>query len=267
MHGTLTPIEARRKVAVVLGAVLALCPAAISAKPKHGERVQERVEPASIEALTRMGDYVGSLQSFAFDTASMIDVVAPNGQTFGIGGVGRYEAQRPDKLRVELKTDAFEREFFLDGKTFTVVAPAEGYYGELDAKPTIAETLNWMAKAFAIELPLADLFDLGTEDSPVKRIQSGFHVGPSTVDGVEAEHYAFRSHGHDWEVWIRTGDKPLPLKFVLVNRDDPARPRYDVTLKWSDDPKVEDGDFAFKPSGDMKPIEFFHNVDVTGDLK
>jgi len=37
--------------------------------------------------------------------------------------------------------------------------------------------------------------------------------------GVECEHLAFRGHVTDWQLWIETGAKPVPRKYVNDQQD------------------------------------------------
>ena len=107
----------------------------------------------------------------------------------------------------------------------------------------------------AIEIPIADLFDLGTAHSPINRLRSAFLVGKSEVEGTEADHFAYRGRDRDWQLWIRTGDKPVPLKFTLVDRRQPTQPRYSVTLNWIERGEIADAEFTFTPSVEQRRIE------------
>jgi hypothetical protein len=218
-----------------------------------------RTDPAVLASLKRMGDYVASVDRFEFKSAMSFDVVAGNGQTISVVGEGRYLAARPNKLRVDLNNSLFERSYFYDGRTFTVAASTDGYYGRTAARETIRDTLKMVARDFAIELPLADLFELGAPDSEFgRRIRSAFNVGEVVISGQTTEHLAFRTQDKDWELWIAKGDKPLPVKFVMINRADPAAPRFTANLTWSDSPATGDDQFSFSPGNNMNQIDFLH---------
>jgi hypothetical protein len=214
------------------------------------------LEPASVAALKRMGTHLLTLGSFEIMATISIEYVLDNNQTILIGGVSRYRVRRPDRLRIDLSTDVVDRVFQYDGKDLVVTAPKENYYARLAAKPTVRETLAWAAETFGIEVPLADLFDWGTPQSSEAAIREGFRVGKVRVGGVECEHWAFRQADVDWEIWIRTGDAPLPLKLSTVNTADPARPRYVAELVWTDSATFADDIFVQPPATDAKRIEF-----------
>ena len=227
----------------------AQAPPALAAKPPA-------LDPESIAALKRMGRYLVSLRSFEIAATISIEYVLDNNQKILIGGTSRYRVRRPDRLRIDLSTDVVDRIFQYDGKDLVVTAPKENYFARLEAKPTVRETLAWAAQTFGIEVPLADLFDWGTADAPEGDIREGFFVGKSRVGGVECEHWAFRQADADWELWIRTGDAPLPLKLSIINTTDPALPRYEAVLSWTEGGEYPDDIFIQPPVADAKRIDF-----------
>ncbi|WP_323844375.1 DUF2092 domain-containing protein [Microbulbifer magnicolonia] len=220
------------------------------------ERGESAVDPASIKALQEMATYLGSLKSIAFDAATFTEAVLDNQQKLLVPGVVRYLAVKPDKLRVELLGESIKRHFYHDGTKFTLVAPREGYFAELDAASSTRDALVMAARDFGIEVPFADLLEWGHTRDAWKNISEGFLVGMDKVDGKETQHWAFRGPNLDWEIWIATGDKPLPLRISTVNTRDPTRPRFVATLKWSEAqvPKAEQ--FSPALAKELKRIEF-----------
>ena len=217
---------------------------------------EQTIDPAVIEALQKMSDYVSKLDSFQLDSTYSFDLVAGNGQTVTIDGTGKYLAKRPDKLNVKIENDLFARDYIYDGKTLTVVAPEEKYFAGHPAKPTIQEMLDNASSELGIEIPLTDLFDLGTDKSAIKSITSAFHVGTGIVDGAEADHYALQGADRNWEIWIAKGDKPLPVKVAIVDPTEDTQPRYVSTVKWTVPATIDDAAFTFTPSSDHKGIAF-----------
>jgi hypothetical protein len=256
------PSFRRRSITALLAAGMVAAALAATEAPR-AQTPQAQTPPArpvlapeSIAALKRMGQHLVSLRSFEIEAKISIEYVLDNNQKILIDGTSRYRVRRPDRLRIDLSTDVFERIFQYDGKDLVVTAPKEKFYARLDGKPTVRETLAWAAQTFGIEVPLADLFDWGAADTPEEEIREGFYVGKSRVAGVECDHWAFRQNDADWEIWIRTGDVPLPLKLSIVNTTDDARPRYEATLSWKESSEFADGIFTLPPVPDAKRIEF-----------
>ncbi|MBS0526821.1 MAG: DUF2092 domain-containing protein [Proteobacteria bacterium] len=206
--------------------------------------------------MKRMGRHLASLESFEIGATLSIEYVLDNNQKILVGGTSRYRVRRPDRLRIDLSTDVLDRVFQYDGKDLVVTAPKEKYFARLAARPTVRETLAWAAQTFGIEVPLADLFDWAAADPPEAEIREGFLVGKSHVGGVECDHWAFREADADWEIWIRTGDAPLPLKLSIINTADSALPRYDAVLSWPETGDFPDAIFIEPPVPDAKRIDF-----------
>jgi hypothetical protein len=225
--------------------------------PSYAQDTPEQtIDPAAIEALEKMSDYVSKLESFQIDSTYSFDLVAGNGQTVTIEGTGHYLAKRPDKLFVKIENDLFARDYYYDGKTLTVVAPEEKYFAGHPVKPTIQEMLDDASSELGIQIPLADLFDLGTDKSPVNSLTSAFHVGTGIVDGAEADHFALQTADRNWEIWIAKGDKPVPVKVTIVDPTQDTQPRYVSSVKWTVPATIDDTAFTFTPSDEHKGIAF-----------
>jgi len=106
-----------------------------------------------------------------------------------------------------------------------------------------------------VELPLADLFLWGTAAAPTDRIDSAMNAGQDFIDRDLCDHYAFREGKIDWQIWITTGSKPLPRKFVITNRADEARPQSVTLIDWNLKPAFQDSIFKFAPPKGATEIE------------
>jgi hypothetical protein len=211
-----------------------------------------------------MGQNLAALKSFDIMATISMEYVLDNNQKISVGGTSRYRVRRPDRLRIDLSTDVLDRVFQYDGKDLVVTAPKEKFFARLQGKPTVRETLAWAAQTFGIEVPLADLFDWGTADPPEPELREGFLVGKAHVGGVECDHWAFREADADWEIWIRTGDAPLPLKLSIINTSDPALPRYEAVLSWTESSDFPDALFIEPPVADAKRIDFLSLAPTPG---
>jgi hypothetical protein len=80
------------------------------------------------------------------------------------------------------------------------------------------------------------------------------YAGQDLVGQELCDHYAFRQPGIDWQIWIATGDMPLPRKLVITSRDDEARPQSTSLLSWNLKPTFKDAVFTFKPPKDANRI-------------
>jgi len=264
--GSRVPQSARRNAARLQIATSILCLGLATLAPSSLVRaaaapapaqpaIVERVDPKSVEALQRMSAYLQALPAFGLTSQTSLDLVLRDGQKVMIDGVGRYKVRRPAGFAIDIESNLKARRFIYDGKQFTIFAPKLGYFATVAAPATNRETLDVLWTRYGIALPLEDLFRWsdpnGARDD---RLQSGFRVGTVVLDGVDTEQYVFREPGFDWQIWIQTGDKPLPLKLVIVDRTDPSHPAYVARLTWDVSPTFADNDFAFRPDKDAKPV-------------
>ena len=219
------------------------------------------IQPQAVAALEKMGRYLRGLKSFGLKGDTLIEVVDEDGQKLQFPGTVEYQVRTPDRLRLTVKTDRKQREFFYDGKTFTVYGPRNQYYASVDAPPTLHALMQVARDRYGIELPLPDLFLWGTPEAPVSALTGARFVGPARIDGTVTEQYAFRQEGVDWQLWLEQGDQPLPRRLVITTTDDPAQPQYAANLTWDTRATFKDATFAFVPPKGSARIELVE-VDV-----
>ena len=211
------------------------------------------IDPDAMAALDKMGTYLRSLKAFQIRAAISTENVLDDGQKVEIDSVADLLVDKPDKLRMEAKGDQQHRTFFYDGKTFTLFAQRLNFYATVPAPPTIIELIDKLQEKFDIELPLVDMFDWGTPRATDKEISSAIDLGPASIEGVTCEQFAFRQLGIDWQIWIQSGDYPLPRKLVITTLTDEARPEYTSVYTWNLAPSFDDTAFIFdKPKDALK---------------
>ena len=211
------------------------------------------VDPKAIAALESMGAYLRTLKSFEITATTATDEILDDGMKVQFDGTAKLTVRRPDRMRVLVESDRKHRELFYDGKTVTLYGPRVKYYATVAAPPTGRETVEFLAKKYGMELPLADLFVWGTDKGKPEQIKRAIYLGPATVGGISAEQYVFRQEEVDWQIWIRTGPAPVPLKLVITTTSEPTNPTHTAILHWNTTPKTSDAMFTFvPPAGALK---------------
>ncbi|MGA8742802.1 MAG: DUF2092 domain-containing protein [Terracidiphilus sp.] len=213
------------------------------------------IDPSAMQALDKMGAYLRTLHSFQVKADMTTDDVLEDGEAIQSSSTVNLVASRPNRLRAEFVGDDGHRFFFFDGKNFTIYGQITNYYATVPAPPTITELIQKLGDKYAIQLPLVDLFEWGTKDSDINKIKAAQDVGPSAVDGVTCEQYAFRQENLDWQVWIQMGEFPLPRKIVIRTLTDDAKPQHSEVLSWNLAPSFSDDAFTFDPPPDAKRIK------------
>lgn len=226
----------------------------------------ETVDPEAVSALRRMSNYLSTLNSFALTANSSLDVVTVHGQRLQMDAVVDYKVKKPG-IRINYNSDMKSRQYFYDGKNFTIYSPNMKFYASAPAPATNQEFLKAVYDKFGISLPLEDLFRWNDgDDSDIQALTSGFSVGTATIDGIPTDHFAFRQGDFDWEVWIEQGARPLPRKLVIIDRTDPAMPAYTARLNWTLEPRLAEAEFTFAPDKDAKRIQLA-TFTTDGDTK
>lgn len=227
-----------------------------SSRPEAAEATKKppAIDPRAIAALKKMGAFLNEQQSFSVRTNTETDYVLDTGQKVQLSAHGNLKVRRPDHVRAERVLERKHRQYFYDGKTFTIFSPQTGYYATVDAPPTIRRLADLLEDRYGLELPLVDLFRWGTNEAGFERITNATYVGTTKIGGVDTDHYAFRQPGLDWQIWIERGDRPVPRKLVLTTTDDTARPEHTIEMTWNLNAKFEDAVFAFVPPKDSTKI-------------
>lgn len=213
----------------------------------------QAVEPQAVDALRRMGAFLETLKSFEIHADTSIDEVLESGQKLQFEDTIHLRARRPDRLWVQVASDRKTREYFYDGKSFTIYGPRNKLYASFDAPPTLREVAATLEEKYGLALPLVDLFRWGTDPLRAETLLGALYVGPARVADTPCDHFAFREKGFDWQIWIQKGDSPLPRKLVITTTDDETRPQYAVTYDWNLAPALNDAMFTFEaPAGSYR---------------
>jgi len=205
------------------------------------------IDADAMEALNKMGAFLRSLKAFQVDSEVMTDDVLDDGQIITDIRANTLISVSPNLLRAELKSDDKDVFLFYDGTNFTVYGKLVNYYATVPAPGTTAQLVDKVYNNYGVEIPLVDLFKWGTDNSAIRKITSAVDVGPSTVQGITCEHYAFRQEALDWQIWIQLGEYPLPRKFVIRTLSDDARPQHTSNLVWNLAPSYNETAFTFDP--------------------
>jgi len=213
------------------------------------------VDPAAIQALKDMGAYLLTLKRFGVSTEVTGERVLADGQKLQHTATADLDVVRPNKIRVLMKSARNERELYYDGKTLFLNTPAQKVYGTLDLDGTLGDVIDRLEGQYGMQIPLDDLFRFGTPAAQFDKIESAMNAGQDFADGDLCDHYAFRSGKIDWQIWIMTGNKPLPRKIVITNRADEARPQSVTLLTWNLKPSFTDSTFKFTPPKGAKAVE------------
>jgi len=234
---------------------LALVSGAPGASAQTAAPAASAVDPATVQALKNMGAHLQSLQKFHVTNELTGERVLTDGQKLQHMASAAMDVQQPNRIRVKMSSARSQRELFYDGKLVTLFTPAQLYYTSAPCEGPLGEFAAALQAKYGVELPLADLFVLGTPAAPLDKLDSAMNAGQDFVGSDLCDHYALRQGNFDWQIWITVGDKPLPRKLVITNRGDEARPQSVSLIEWDLKPALASSAFTFKPPKDAKAIE------------
>jgi hypothetical protein len=240
-------VVAGAALVALYGAPPVLAQAPTSGSDEPSQDAQSEMQPQAVDALNRLGGYLRSLKRFRIVADSVTDAVLTTGQNVGFLHRTEMSVQRPDKLAVIITGSRAPKGLIYDGRTAVIFNDTHGYYSKVPAPPTIRQLITDADQKYGVQLPLVDLFYWGTQSDDEKALTSALFIGLDKVQGKWCNHYAYQQPGLDWELWIQTGPRPLPCRFVVTDTTQPSRPQHAVNYEWTLDPTFSATTFEFHP--------------------
>ena len=226
----------------------------------HGVRADD-----SAALLKAMTDYTSAQKSIAATFDSDIEVITPELQKIQFASSGQLKMTRPDKLRIRRTGGYADVELVYDGKTVSLYGNNAKSYVQTDMAGTIDQMIGTLQSRSGAGMPGADLLLSNSYDELMASVLEGRHIGQGVVDGVECEHLAFRGADTDWQIWIETGAKPMPRKYVITSKTIAGAPQYTLKIReWKTDANA-DADFAFKAPADATKVALDSSVMIEFD--
>ena len=209
----------------------------------------------ALEAMNIMSEHLRSLEKYTVNSEISFDEVLDSGQKLFLTKQVEIRAEHPTNLWVKTSMmNRIQRQFYFDGKTFTVYTPNLGLYASFDAPVTIGKVVREARKKYDIELPIADLFLWGADNET--SIDEAMIIGVDKVNGVSCNHFAFREKNVDWQICIQRGGEPLPLKLIINDRSVENQTKYVAIMKWDTAPTLDGQSYTFTPKEGEYKINF-----------
>ena len=247
----------RRFKAALARTLAALAATALVAVPAAADPASAR------QVLKSMSDYMASQKSLwtRFDVS--LDVITPGVERYSVCSIRQYVDEPSHKLRVARQGGYTDVELIYDGQTATVVDRAGNLYAHIKSPGTVDQLIDQLRSAYGIEMPGADLLLTRSYDELIRDVVQANHIGVGVIGGQECNHLAFRNADTDWQIWVRTGDKPLPCKFIITSKTVAAAPEYTVQFhEWKIDAAADGAAFAYKPPSGAKLVAFSDLVNI-----
>ncbi len=218
-----------------------------------GSTNAEQLDPDADEVLRSMSTYLAGLSSFSVEAELDNEIINFVGQKLQYSSSSSIVAQRPDKLYVNRKGLLGNVELIFDGKSVTLYGKNKNRYFQKEARGTIDDLID-AVDAIGVDAPGADLLQADAYASLINDVVSSAYHGIVYVGGIECYYLSFRENQIDWQLWVKTGDKPLPVKYIITTKWMSAAPQYSIRYSnWNTNPKIVKDQFAFSaPKGATK---------------
>jgi hypothetical protein len=246
----------RSVAAVLLGLVIAAGPAFAA----------DAIDPEARTVLQEMSKYLGGLPAFGVIAETGNEVIDLDGQKIQLVSSANLTLQRPGKLHMKRRSGEGGGEFFFDGQLLSIRVGNPGVYAQWEVPGTIDDAIRTIRDEVGLDAPGADLFYSDPFPGLMEGVRSGTHVGMAWLNGMECHHLAFRAEKVDWQIWIRAGDEPLPMKFVITSKWVTGAPQYSARFQsWNMRPRIEANRFKFEAPRGAERLESLP-VDETGAI-
>src|SRR6267142_5196617 len=199
--------------------------------------------------LKAMTDYTAAQKSISATFDSDIEVVTPDLEKIQFTSSGKLQLTRPDKLRIRRTGGYADVELVYDGKTVSIYGNNAKAYAQAELAGTIDQLVDLIQAKSGAAMPGTDLLLSNAYDEMMSNVIAARHIGQGVIDGVECEHLAFRGVDTDWQIWIESGARPIPRKYVITSKTLAGAPQYSLKIKdWKTDVVADADAFVFKPA-------------------
>jgi hypothetical protein len=221
-HRLPTPAQATRCIGVALGAAALLSLTTALSRADDG---------SARKILKSMSDYVTSQKSFAVTFDSDIEVLTLDLQKVQFTASGSMLVDRAAGIRARRTGGYADVELISDGKSVIVHNGPGTTFARIDMRGSFDEVVGLLRTEHLVEIPGADLFLAQSYEHLTEGVVDAKHIGRGVIDGVECEHLAFRTRDTDWQLWVDTGERPMPRKFVITSKSVSHAPQYTLRIK------------------------------------
>lgn len=206
--------------------------------------------------LRSMSSYLGSLSSFSMKANIENELVTDEGQKLQLSSFAEFAIKRPGKIHVTRKGMFADMEMVYDGKTFTLHNKKPNVYIQRRSPGIIDDAIRLVEFETGLVAPGADLIFADSYPILKSGVTRGDYIGITMFNGVKCHHLAFRENKVDWQLWVKVGKEPLPMKYVITSKWITAAPQYTVSFHdWNTKAKISAKQFRFSAPKGAKQIE------------
>jgi len=226
----------------------------------------DNISPEADAVLKAMSDFIGQAKAFSADADIDFEVVSQSGQKFQLSSSGTILMNRPSNFYITRKGMFADMAFIYDGSTLTLHGKGLNAYAQLNVHGNTDDAILAYEMETGVPAPGADLLLNNAYEIMSSDVLEGMYIGKAVVGGYTCHHLAFREAETDWQLWVRDGNMPLPMKYVITTKWHTAAPQYEIRFRnWDTNPSISPEQFKFTPPSDAVKLEKIVLSD-TGEL-
>lgn len=234
----------------------------LAASPSLGK---ENMDPTAESVLQSMSSFLATTKALSVNADVDFEIINPKGQKLQLSSFVTALIERPANLHLTRKGKDSGYEIIYNGKSFTVYSRTLNAYSQIEGSGTIDDA--FLAHEYATGLPISggDFFFSDPFTRFISGVESSDYLGIAYVYGVRCHHLAFRNEETDWQLWVKVGDQPLPMKYVITTKWVTGAPQYEIRLRdWDTDPEIDAGEFLFSVPEDAEKLDVIPRAKFSG---
>lgn len=222
--------------------------------------------PDADEILRSMSGFLAHAKAFSVSADISNEIITLEGQKLQLNSHSDLVFERPSRFYVTRQGGFADAALFYDGAKLTLLGKTANAYVQKDVAGTTDDAIHAIEQETGLNMPGSDLLLADSYAALSAGVISSGYYGKAYVGGVECHHLAFRTAKVDWQIWVKTGNEPLPMKYVITTKWMTGAPQYSVQLSnWNTKPVIASNRFTFVvPKGAIK-LEALP-VDETGEI-
>jgi hypothetical protein len=226
----------------------------------------EGLNPDADEILRSMSTFLAGAKAFSVSVDISNEVITLDAQKLQLNSRATLVAERPSRFYAARKGKFADAELIFDGNKLTVYGKTVNGYVQKDFAGTIDQAISALESGSGLSFPGADLLLADPYAVLSSGITSSGYYGRAFVGGVQCHHLAFRTAKVDWQIWVKDGAEPLPMKYVITSKWMTGAPQYSVELSdWDLKPVIPADRFGFVVPEGAKRLDTLA-VDEAGEF-
>lgn len=197
------------------------------------------------DLLMRMATSLSGALNFSVNVASNYDVLQASGQKIEFGERRRVLLNRPNRLRVDtVRSDGTQTRALFTGSELVLIDANHNVYASEAQPGNVDDSILHFVSDLGMRLPLAVLLMSRLPVEFERRVRSIDYVERTDILGTPSHHLAARGDTVDFQVWVKDGPEPVPLRVVLTYKDEPGQPEFRAEFSdWNMTPAYTESSF------------------------